>query len=301
MVAAALSEWLPEVLQAVRPWFSPTHLNKGVRWAEELFGVLEKSQLGIMCLTAENLRSPWIAFEAAACTTKVGGKVFTYLLRLDPSQIDGPLAVFNHTLAQREDTRRLLTSINEQLDAPLSESQLSKAFERCWPEFELRLEEIPADGEAEKIPLRSADELANETLGIVREVAKRLDGVASSFRAPYADSGDLPDLPSTKRARNYAVKIDGAQERDGAASFPPDVHFIGGLIADVLVRMYERDYFDLGKPPGASGVASFEIGGAEYRFLYLRVQEGMYTTFRVHRDGDSSLSWVATTNIDGRG
>ena len=82
----------------------------------------------------------------------------------------------------------------------LPEPQLSKAFDRCWPEPELRLKGILAHEEVEQRPLRSADELASETLGVVREVAKRLDVVASSFRAPYADSGDFPEYCHPRNA-----------------------------------------------------------------------------------------------------
>ena len=98
-VATAISEWLPNVLQATQPWFSPKNLAKGSQWASELFQALEKSKVGIFCLTPSNIHSPWIAFEAAACSTKVGGKVFTYLYKLQPAAVDGPLAIFNHSVA----------------------------------------------------------------------------------------------------------------------------------------------------------------------------------------------------------
>ena len=63
-MAKALADWLPNVLQAAKPWFSPEHLQKGSRWAEELFSVLENSRVGVFCITPSNVHSPWVSFEA---------------------------------------------------------------------------------------------------------------------------------------------------------------------------------------------------------------------------------------------
>ena len=38
-------------------------MEKGKRWDREISTQLEKSQLGIICLTPENRDSPWIQFE----------------------------------------------------------------------------------------------------------------------------------------------------------------------------------------------------------------------------------------------
>ena len=63
-VALALREWLPLVIQAVHPWASDEDLRKGVRWGAELADRLQKTDLGICCLTPDNLAAPWLHFEA---------------------------------------------------------------------------------------------------------------------------------------------------------------------------------------------------------------------------------------------
>ena len=65
-LAEALREWLPAVIQAVNPYFSPDDVSKGSRWSSEISKELEDSAIGIICLTKENLEAPWIMFEAGA-------------------------------------------------------------------------------------------------------------------------------------------------------------------------------------------------------------------------------------------
>lgn len=59
-VAEALRNWLPHVIQGLQPWFSSNDIDKGVRWATDIAANLQESRVGIICLTPENLESPWI-------------------------------------------------------------------------------------------------------------------------------------------------------------------------------------------------------------------------------------------------
>lgn len=65
-VAQALSDWLPSVVQQVQPLFSSEHVRKGAGWFESIGKELEATNVGILCLTKENLTAPWILYEAGA-------------------------------------------------------------------------------------------------------------------------------------------------------------------------------------------------------------------------------------------
>jgi hypothetical protein len=43
-VADILRQWMPSVLQAVKPYFSPDDVAKGTRWANEISKELEAGQ-----------------------------------------------------------------------------------------------------------------------------------------------------------------------------------------------------------------------------------------------------------------
>ena len=65
-LAEAIREWIPNVIQAVSPYFTPSDIEKGTRWSNDIAKELESSSIGILCITRENIRAPWIMFEAGA-------------------------------------------------------------------------------------------------------------------------------------------------------------------------------------------------------------------------------------------
>lgn len=115
-VAEALHDWLPNVIQTVRPWVSLADIEKGTRWSTDIAAQLEECRIGLICLTPENLSAPWLLFEAGALS-KTLEKTFVcpYLVNLQPADVRGPLSQFQMTTAEKEETRKLLHTINKAL------------------------------------------------------------------------------------------------------------------------------------------------------------------------------------------
>lgn len=105
-VAEMLNGWLKDVLPGVKPWISTEDLTKGSAWFPALLGRLEVARLCIICITPENVRSPWLYFEAGAIAGKrADTRVCTYLIGVGPAQLaSGPLGQFQATLADKADT-----------------------------------------------------------------------------------------------------------------------------------------------------------------------------------------------------
>jgi hypothetical protein len=180
-IATALAEWLPPVINAVEPFIS-SEIEKGAQWAAELSGQLQGSSAGIICLTPDNLDSPWLNYEAGALSksvtpddeTNAPARVWTYLFRLRAADVRYPLAQFQHTEATREDTFRLLRGINATVsrsgERALTEGQLAKAYERWWPVLDEELKALLRPGaiEATRTPVRSTEEMLAEILELLR-------------------------------------------------------------------------------------------------------------------------------------
>src|SRR6185369_14317031 len=110
-IAEILRDWLPYVLPSAEPWMSSTDIERGSRWSLEISEQLDKANIGIICLTPENLEAPWILFEAGALSKALSRTlVCTYLFQVGPTDIKGPLSQFQASLATREDTKKLLAS-----------------------------------------------------------------------------------------------------------------------------------------------------------------------------------------------
>lgn len=173
MVAEALYEWLPFVIQGLEPWVSTNDIEKGTVWRTEIAGQLEAATVGIICLTSDNLEKPWLLFEAGALSKKLGeSRVCTYLLGIEPSDVKEPLAQFQATKATLEDTRKLLQTINRaQNESVLPQERLNSIFDKWWPDLEQRLQNIP-DFVAKAKNQRSEREMIEEILLTVRFISQ---------------------------------------------------------------------------------------------------------------------------------
>lgn len=174
-VAEALREWIPKVLQAVKPWLSSRDIPKGGRWRQHIAAQLEDAKVGIICLTPENLSAEWILFEGGAIAKTLEETfVCTYLLGIKPSDVRDPLAQFQAARADKPDSRMLMQTINNALgkDA-LSEKQFDATFEKWWPDLEVALGKIPSapSGQRETRPLQ---DMLEEILDSVRALRKTI-------------------------------------------------------------------------------------------------------------------------------
>ncbi|MDT5156014.1 MAG: hypothetical protein QOH51_371 [Acidobacteriota bacterium] len=181
-VAEVLRDWLPTVIQAIKPWMSGTDINKGGRWITELASQLEQTQIGLICLTPDNLTKPWILFEAGALSkTQPNTYVCTFLIDLEPSDLEGPLAQFQTTIFDEGDIRRLLETINQALsDDALDKSTFDKVFDRAWPDLEKQLNEIPNISSTPRNE-RTMKEMVREVLEIMRAEARESESRDSDF------------------------------------------------------------------------------------------------------------------------
>src|SRR5229473_2295304 len=104
-VADALHRYLPQMINAVDPWLSSTDIEAGARWGADIAAKLEKSTVGILCLTPGNLESTWLHFEAGALAKTLENTfVCPYLFDLKPSDVKGPLAQFQAMTADEPGT-----------------------------------------------------------------------------------------------------------------------------------------------------------------------------------------------------
>ena len=167
--------WIPSVLQAVRPYFTPNDVEKGTRWSSDIASELQDSQFGIFCLTRDNITSQWIMFEAGAISKVVDGShVCPILFELEPSDFSGPLNQFQLTKFNKEEIYNLVKSMNKQLkENSLSEKTLESVFEMWWPSLKNEINIILKKYRDESKPeIRSDRDILEEILSLSRINAK---------------------------------------------------------------------------------------------------------------------------------
>ena len=172
-VGAAIKDWLPNVLQSVQTYFTPSDIEKGARWSEEIIKELNESKVGLLCLTRDNINSDWILFEAGALSKKLEeSRVCPILFGIKPTDLSGPLKQFQATEIEREDFRKLINVINNSLEeSGLPEKTMQNAFNKWWPDLEEKLNDINKEilePEPDQ-PIRQDREILEEILQLIRK------------------------------------------------------------------------------------------------------------------------------------
>src|SRR5215467_8993753 len=165
-LAAAIHWWLPNVLQFVKPYFSPADIEKGARWANEISKELEQSQIGLIAMTEEALTSPWIMFEVGAISKVVGeARVCPIVFGIRKTDLVGPLTMFQAIEFNRPEVHQLLSTINKAAkEVALLDRSLDAAFDKWWPDLEQKVEDISSAAPLPSGPYRSPDDLLRENL-----------------------------------------------------------------------------------------------------------------------------------------
>lgn len=171
--AEALRNWLPKIINAIKPWLSVADIEKGARWSTDVATRLKDAKAGIVCLTPNNLHSEWILFETGALSKTLENTfVCPLLVGLDPSDLKGPMAQFQATRATKNDILKLLKTLNTALsEGALPEIHIEEAFEVWWPKLESQLKALPPE-ESKTETHRPDRDLLEEILALVRSQSR---------------------------------------------------------------------------------------------------------------------------------
>lgn len=174
----ALHDWIPLVLHYVEPWLSQADIEAGQRWAEQVAKELEASNFGIICVTRENVGSPWVLFEAGALAKSMqGSRVIPLLLDLEVRDITGPLAQFQAKKVERTGLIEVIQSLNQLSPHPVPEDRVTQLFDALWPELEKKVAAIPKASVQAK-HARPQPEILEELVTSVRSLDSRFREVA---------------------------------------------------------------------------------------------------------------------------
>jgi hypothetical protein len=231
-LGSAIREWLPNVLQTVKPYFTPSDIEKGSKWESEISKELEASNFCIIAMTRESLNSHWIPYEAGAISKNIDrSKICPIVFDIQPSDIEGPLTRFQATKFNKAEMEALLTSINASAgDAGVSGGVLSSSFEVWWPKLDKKVREIldapPPEPHSEQA--RTMESLLEETLRLTRTIAAQQEGLASrlssadlysqiAFENSNRALGIPPALPMTEETLRM-IRAPAPPAMSGAAN-----------------------------------------------------------------------------------
>ncbi len=231
-VGDLLDEWLQCVIQAIDPWISTRNIDRGALWFTEITTQLNDTSIGIICLTKDNINKPWILFEAGALAKGLNSsRVCTLLIDLEPSDIQDPLAQFNHTLPNKDGIFNLVMTLNTYLgETALKEKVLSSVFDIYWPVFEEKFKQIISENpKEEEEEIRTDDDILKELLSISRNMDKRIRNLefeknnSKNSKPIKATPGSLIRLSLAENKPDSSIIDDLVGSYDMERSFATDL------------------------------------------------------------------------------
>lgn len=253
-IGEAIKKWLPVTLQFVEPYFSPDDIDKGTRWEESIGRELRDSDVGITCLTRESKERPWLLFEAGALFKGLSkSRVCTVLFDLKEAEVKFPLAMFQHTRFEKEDFKKLITTINNATpdENRVASEVLDEAFDERWPKLKKEVEEILSNQSDPQPVRRPQEDMVSEILELTRSHVQEggsryenrvVDGLGADVFSRFLNA-----LIATMRERN--ITLDSrfrylAQHLDRLA------RYMGcGELAGVAMAELELTFRDLLRSP----------------------------------------------------
>ncbi|SED28496.1 TIR domain-containing protein [Pseudomonas frederiksbergensis] len=238
-VAELISDWIKCVLQASQPWISTRDIDKGAIWFSEIADQLKDTAAGIVCLTQENKNKPWILFETGALAKGLStNRVCTFLIDLESSEIEDPLAQFNHTFPEKVSMWGLISSLNTCLDSnKLEERVLRQVFDTYWPQFEskfqLALDLNPLG--VEVVP-RSEESMLAEILANTRSLSNRIRDLESRV---VSSEDRVPEFNFDEKASYLKALIEQSVPVEKIISVADQLNFPRENL-DLLLRKFRK-------------------------------------------------------------
>jgi hypothetical protein len=223
-IAEELRNWIPSVLQFAKPYFTPNDIEKGSKWGSEISKKLADSNVGLICLTKDNINKPWILFEAGALSKDQDrSRVCSVLFGADEADLTGPLATFQNAKFDKSDFKKVVGTINDSAgQSALAKDTFDRVFEMWWPQLEVKIQAIMAT----EYGLRDSNTRPDRE--ILEEI---LLTTRSLSRSPRVEPRGMP-IPSGL-VRDFAEAIEGLMEQNDKFS-SMDLNKTAGQLLEIL-------------------------------------------------------------------
>ena len=156
-IGNALHDWLIDISEDFTPFISTQDIRGGNAWLAALGEELQDSYYGILCVTEENVSSPWLCYEAGAlgiATASHDKKHEPHVLPIlfgdvKAGQIASPLQDFQSKPFTREEMLALVVRLNRYYRSVSDikydlkdEREIKKSFNDTYDDLESKIRAI---------------------------------------------------------------------------------------------------------------------------------------------------------------
>lgn len=136
----ALQELLNTTGDHFDPWMSDRDIPLGVNWRDSVVNRLQSAAAGVVLLTLENYRSPWLIYEAGRMVER-GIKLIPIRVDLSTTMLPRDYPLMEQSVDNTQvGIRQVVSTLNQVASRPLPPDLLDERFRMAWPRFSGRLE-----------------------------------------------------------------------------------------------------------------------------------------------------------------
>lgn len=189
-IASELKVWLQSIIQQTNPWIA-AEMKPGMTWVKELSEQLSDSRHAIICLTRDNIISPWIHFEVGAISNSKDSNIYTILFNVNYSDVKPPLSFFQHTDFTHDSLFTLFLAIRDNLEYngvnPIGIEGLKSLFDSTWPKFKSKVDNILSENNPHEssYPKRSELDKIEELVAMIRKNNDLMDNLNQILRSKF--------------------------------------------------------------------------------------------------------------------
>lgn len=140
-VGSILSDWIQCVSPTINTFLSSSDIVAGSRWSDTIARQLENCQMGVICITSENINSSWINFEAGALSKNIEqSSVIPILINVSNEDLKkSPLSQFQTLNFSNENILKLVELICKIGNDEISSDRIQKIHETWFPVLKKKL------------------------------------------------------------------------------------------------------------------------------------------------------------------
>lgn len=207
-IAKRLKPFLEDVLGTASIFMSQA-MEGGTRWSMEIPQRLQDCNAGLILVTSENSKEPWLHFEAGALSKQIDeSRVIPLLCGASVGDIQGtPLSLFQAKVLNHDDLLSVCVGFGAAFG--VGEDAVRRRFEKSWSELEksVTLVTKAPSPAAHKLELPDLMAVLERIAGQVStiEASMRL-GASSSVPASALVAGGMFGAPTKSRLSDLMIR-----------------------------------------------------------------------------------------------
>ena len=226
-IASILKNWLNGMFDGFVSAVTPDDLPMGSRWFDTLDSAMYAAECGLLCVTADNVNSQWLSYEAGALSRNVN-LLAPVLFGVSSLQLGAPLRMFQPISFGADGMRELARTLNNLNEGnAIDPQELERRFQARYPTLEALLKEKFIESKPQSLEWR--DEKSKEKNSFKPAVATTYNNLATLLaQSNRYEKAEALYLEALKDYRTLA--------KGNPSAFAPDVAMTCNNLANLFAH-----------------------------------------------------------------